>query len=364
MTPIRRWTLVGLGVVLMIGVPVAVRARPVPDSPVSATALLRQVRAASGAAYSGVVETQGNLALPVAHRFTDIASLLGGRTQLRVWWRNSQDWRVDKLLPTGEVDLAHRYGVTTQWDYERQEARTTADPPIRLPRSADLLPPVLARHALQGIRADELVRLPPARVAGRDTLGLQVVPASVQASIRRVDLWADRATGIVLKVVVYGAAPTPALTAQFTEFSPAMPPRADTRFAPAAGVRWTFDTVLDIADAANQYAPFIAPGSLGGLAKSPSSRRAVGVYGTGVTQLLAVPLRGRDADPLRSQLVHTGARALPVGSLLPDAQLLRVGVLGVMLTGGNRLAWLVSGTVTDQTLQHAARDLVAGVQFQ
>ncbi len=35
-------------------------------------------------------------------QLSDVASLLGGRTQQRVWWAGRRDWRADTLSPTGE----------------------------------------------------------------------------------------------------------------------------------------------------------------------------------------------------------------------------------------------------------------------
>ena len=65
---------------------------------------------------------------------TFVSDRPGGETRLRVWWRGSDDWRVDRLLETGEVDLFHQGARTTEWDYERGEARESTDPEIRLPR--------------------------------------------------------------------------------------------------------------------------------------------------------------------------------------------------------------------------------------
>ena len=98
-----------------------------------------------------------------------------------------------------------RGGVTTEWSYERDRAETSVDPRIRLPRTADLTPPAVAARLLRDVDADELTRLPARRVAGRDALGLRLVPGAPQSSIDHVDVWADRETGIPLRVEVYGA---------------------------------------------------------------------------------------------------------------------------------------------------------------
>ena len=71
---------------------------------------------------------------------------------------------------------------------------------------------------------------------------------------------------------------------------------------PPPGIAVEQDDVLDIADAANQFAPLVPPDTVAGLTKAPQAVRAVGVYGAGMTRLIAVPLRDQEADPLREQL--------------------------------------------------------------
>jgi hypothetical protein len=371
MRAVHRWSLVAATCALAVVVPAGVRAWPVPDRNLSAAQVLALVRAGQDTAYSGTVETRGRLGLPVSDHFTDIADLLGGNTRLRVWWRSSQDWRVDKLLDTGEVDLFHHGAATIEWDYERAEARTSVDPSIRLPRDADLLPGPLAERALVGATSSDVSRLGPRRIAGVDTVGLRLDPADPRTSVDHVDLWADPSTGAVLALDAYGAGAQPALSTAFTGISLRTPRPAATAFHPAQGVRQSVDDILDIADAANQFAPFTPPDKVAGLAKTAYSRGAVGIYGTGLTQLMALPLQSRDAGYLADQLTTNGA------ALVDGTPLLRVGPLGVYLVITHQpvevgvdlaeapsFAWLVTGTVTDQTLVRAAADLTAGAQFR
>ena len=354
MTAFHRWCLVALGVVLGTGAVVAVRALPAHDEDVSAIDLLHRVEASHGAAYSGYVESLGSLQLPVTDRFTDVGALFGERTRMRVWWRGSDAWRVDKLLTAGETDLVHDATGTTEWSYERSRAKRYRDPDIRLPRTADLLPPTLAHRVLEDVDTGELTRLPARRVAGVDALGLRLAPLSPRSSIDHVDLWADPATGIPLRLAVYGGdGGSAAFTTEFREFSAQTPGRSRTAFTPPPGADVTFDDVLDIADAANQFADVVPPARLAGLPLSSKARGAVGIYGAGLTQLMAIPLWDRAAEPLREQLGATpGSRVLEEGTFVG------VGPLGVLLTdlpGGG--GWLVSGTVTEDTLRVAARTL-------
>ena len=317
------------GTLLLVAGPVAVRAWPAQDRDVSAAELLTVIEDNLDHPYSGYVETRGTLQLPVADRFTDVGDLFGSTTRMRVWWRSEDAWRVDKLLATGEQDLIHNVQGTTRWRYEQNDADLSHDPAIRLPRTADLVPPAVADLLLDGVDPSELRRLPAARVAGIDALGLRMTPAAPQSSIDHVDVWVDPDSGVVLRVAVLGSgSDTPAFTTEFADFSPATPPAERTSFVPPRGADFDFDEVLDIADAANQYAPVEPPDTVAGLAKAPQADRAVGIYGSGVTRLLAIPLRDREADPLREQLrITPGVRTVEQGTLVT------IGPLGVLMGG-------------------------------
>lgn len=364
MTARGRWALVALVLAAVVGVPTGLRAVPPAGSELGAPALLALVRGSQDRAWSGYVETRGTLQLPTSEDFDDVGALFGERTRLRAWWRGSDDWRVDRLLATGESDLVHDDGVTVAWSYERAEADVARDPDIRLPRTADLVPPVLAARVLTGVAQADVARLPSRRVAGVAAAGLRVRPSAPQASVDHVDLWADPRTGVPLRVDVHAAPAGPAdFTTAFADFSPATPPASVTDFDPTATTQVEVDEVLDIADAAHQYAPLRPPGTVGGLARSARSAAsdgAVGVYGSGLTRLIAIPLRDREADPLRRQLRATlGAVAVDA----PTAVRLAVGPLGVLVTGREgEGGWLVAGTVTPATLERAARELLTGTR--
>jgi hypothetical protein len=356
-TPFRRWCVVAAGTLLLVGAPVALHVLPAADSDVSAGRLLAQARAAEGHAWSGFVETDGTLQLPDADRFSDVGALFGEHTRMRAWWQDDDHWRVDQLLLTGETDLVHDGETTLRWDYEHLDATLSRDPDIRLPRTADLVPPVLAERLLRGVSADDVRRVPARRVAGVSAPGLRVVPASDLSSIDHADLWLDPDSGVPLRVEVYAAGTgTAAFTSEFREFSSDRPDSARVAFDPPTGVEVESDDVLDIADAANQYAPVRPPDTVAGLQKAASSDRAVGVYGSGMTQVIAIPLRDREADALRDQLATTSGvdqdRRRTVVS---------VGPLGVLLTGAEGDGgWLLAGTLSRAALVRAADDVLNG----
>jgi hypothetical protein len=359
-TPLRRWCAVATGTALLVAVPVVLHLLPAADSDVSASRLLQQVRDADDHPWSGYVETDGALQLPDADRFSDVGALFGEHSRMRAWWRDADHWRVDELLVAGETDLVHDGGDTLRWDYEHLDATVSRDPDIRLPRTTDLVPPVLAERLLRGIGPDDVSRIPARRVAGTSAPGLRVVPPSDLSSIDHADLWLDPRSGVPLRVEVYAdRAGAPAFTSEFRDFSADRPDSADVGFDPPAGVEVNFDDVLDIADAANQYAPVRPPDTVAGLAKSASSDRAVGVYGRGMTQVIAIPLRDREADALRDQLATTPGVAQD-----EERTVVSVGPLGVVLTGKKGDGgWLLAGTLTRAALVRAADDVLAGFVF-
>lgn len=360
MTPVRRWCVVALLAVVLAGAPVAVRWLPAGSADVSRAALLEQARTAIDGSWSGSVQIDGNLQLPDADQFSGLAALFGERTRLRVWWQDIEHWRVDKLLTTGETDLVHDGATTLEWSYERAKVTISHDPEIRLPRAADLLPPVLAERLLRGVTEADVSTLPSHRLAGRSASGLRVRPPSPLSSIDHMDLWTDGDTGIPLLVEIYATgSSSPDFTSRFTDLSPAPPDPDALTFATPASADVTYDDVLDIADAANQYAPLRPPAALTGLRQSDASDGAVGVYGRGTAQVIAIPLRDREANAFRDQLALTPGveqdRRRTVATL---------GPLGVLLTGNDgEGGWLLAGTLTRDALERAARDVLSGAVF-
>jgi hypothetical protein len=354
-TATRRWCLVAIGVSLLLSFPLGVlKLRPVKASTISAADLLAQTRASSAVSYSGYVQTLGTLALPLTDQFTDLADLFGQRTTMRVWWRGQTDWRVDQITTTGETDLFHDATGTTSWDFESNRATRTRPALIRLPQTSDLLPPTLAHTLLSGARPDDVTRLGAMRIAGISAPGFRLTPTDSRTSIGRVDIWVDPGTGLPLKVSAYGRSNRkPAITSAFASVSITRPSAAVTTFRLAPGARSRFEDVVDIAAAANQYAPVAAPPTLVGLSRSEVTG-AVGVYGRGVSQVIAIPLQDRVAVPLRAQIEIT-----PGSTQSATGDSLSVDPLNVLLTvnGAAGHSWLLAGTVTPATLAAAAGEI-------
>jgi hypothetical protein len=130
-----------------------------------------------------------------------------------------------------------------------------------------------------------------------------------------------------------------------------------TRFVAPPGVSVDFDDVVDVAGAAQRYAPVVAPRRLAGLGprRGGLGRGAVGEYGRGVTAMAAIPLWENSAEPLREQLTETPGAVVDADG----SSSLSVGPLELLLTpeAFDEHSWLILGTVTHPTLERAAAQL-------
>jgi hypothetical protein len=353
-----RWLVVLLVAAALVGTPFALAARPVPDRPRDPVALARLVQASATWGWSGSVETSGALAVPQSDSFATLGQLLGEDNALRVWWRGPQEWRVDRLRSTGETDLFRSRGMQVRWVFESDTATVSPVSRVRLPDTADLLPATLARSLLAGVRDDELSRLPARRVAGVVAPGLRVIPDDPAASLAHVDVWAEPGSGLPLRVELYGADDVrPVLRSEVTRLDLSPPDPATTVFRPAASTTLAYEDAVDVAAAANAFAPYDLPATLAGLpARDGEDPAAVGVYGRGPTALIALPLRGQVARPLRDRLEASGnARRTAVGTVA----LVGPVTLLVARVPGGRGAFLLAGTVTPETVERAAEELLA-----
>ncbi|MCZ3388099.1 MAG: hypothetical protein LH645_03045 [Actinomycetia bacterium] len=356
MTSLHRWLIVALATALAIGTPLALRELPASNTTATATERLAQLHASAAQPYSGYVESLGTLQLPVADELLDLGPLFGERTRMRVWWNDPVLWRVDRLTATGEEDLVQSGGVTTQWAYEGTKVTKTPEADVRLPRISDLLPPELARYLLEDVQPADAATLPAERIAGRSALGLSVAPPDPRSSVDHVDVWIDEETGVPLRLSLFAdGSSNSALSSTFLDFSPGASSSDVFDFSAPRESTIERSDVVDVADAANRFAPVRPPRTAAGLPLSRDTElRGVGVYGTGLTRVLAIPLWKDVASPLREQLLAT-----PTVEQLAEGPALSVGPLGILLThftesnGG----WLIAGTVTQETLADVAVDL-------
>ena len=352
-----RWAAVAVLIAALLALPAVLRVLPVSDAAVPAAELRTRALATESLGFSGYAVSAGNLALPVTDQLSSVADLFSNRTSMRVWWRGPTDNRVDVVTPAGETDTHRGPGATWSWQYETATATRSAVNPLDLPAAPDVLPSSLGRRLLSEAADGELSRLGARRVAGRDTLGLRLVPAAAASSVRRVDVWIDAATGLPLQVEVWQkGAGKAALDTRFLDLDLAVPDASVTAFTPPPGAvvrdRREAEVVLE---AGRRIRPVHLPAELVGLPRRvltgvPSG---IGLYGSGVTLLAVAPVPERLARGLRDAL-----------SASPDAV---VDELGTRVAAGpvalmiveppGRGPYVLTGTVTLDALARAARQL-------
>ena len=358
MVSVRRWAVVASGVAVLIALPATIAALPVKQSHIAAADLLARIKGSTPAPYSGYAESFGGLSLPVTRQFGTVADLFGQTTQLRAWYRGATDYRVDTITLAGESDVHADPTGTWTWDYENNRATWTGGavtPAVRLPAAGDLLPTNLGRRLLSEASADQVRRLPAKRIAGRSAPGLRLTPNVTGSTIERVDVWADESTGLPLRVDVYGSGTT-VMSSRFLEFSTHRPAPRDTAFVPPATASVQTQDQPDIAAEIDQFGDATPPLSLAGQPRNPAlpSFGAIGVYGSAVTEFAAVPLSGRVGFSLQRQLQDTAVKT-------KYGLALAIGPLSMLLTNPDLTgeSWLLTGTVTSDTLTRAAAQLVA-----
>jgi len=360
-----RWAAVAIGALALAVLPTAVGAWPVAASAPSPEVLLARVRSSATVAFSGYAEANGTLAVPDVPQLGDLPALLGGTTRLRAWYAAPDRWRVDTVKPAGEDGTYAATGGTWLWEFDPGRATlVTGEPPVRLPRAADLLPPDLARRFAAAAGPDELRSLPPRRIAGRTALGLRITPRDLATTIGLVDLYADAATGLPVRVAITPRdATTPALTAGFLDVRLAAPDRALLTFTPPAGVQVTTTAAPDITALVDRFAPYMLPNALAGLARRDvvaGVPRGVATYGTGFGLVAVLPLSADVAHGVLRRLSGPPAGPLKLDGVADfEGSTIATPLLNAVAVRLGRRFYLVAGTVGEALLGRAVAALAA-----
>ncbi len=347
-----------LVIAVVAAIPYLSHARPVPQTDLSPEAIVEAIMVSESTAHVGVVNSTGSILVPEADTFTSIATLFGEPNRIRVFWEDGEHWRLDRIRSTGETDLFRTPLGTTRWVYESGRVRAALAAPVRLPDTSDVLPDTVARRSLHGAQPDELSALPSARIAGRDAVGLRLIPSTPQSSVDRVDIWADADSGIPLRVRVYAGADEPTLSTAYQRLDLDAPSADTLDFTSPPSAQVTYEELPDLASESNVFAPYLAPEMLADLSlredRPDLPTGAVGIYGRGPTVMLFLPLRGRAAEPLREELATTrGFEPNATGAAVD------LGPISVLVTPERfrGSGFLLVGTVTPEALEQAGREL-------
>jgi len=354
---------VAAGLVVLGALPAAVAAVPASgEADVSATALLARVKASSGVAYSGYAESRGTLALPKIPRLSGVDDLLSSTTRMRVWYAGPDRFRVDEIGLIGETDTYSYDQGTWRWDSDEHRATLIVGrPAVRLPRGGDLLPDQLGRRLAAAAEPTEVRRLADRRVAGRTALGLRITPADPDTTVGRIDLWADKATGLPLRVEVSGRNTPPTLTTAYLDLRPGRPADRRTEFHPPVDASLNTTTAPDIAAAVDRYADFELPPTLAGL---PRRQRVQGIgvqggtatYGEGYSLLTLLPLPSNVGSAILDSLDQPPATTVDITNATAAA--LSTPLANVLVLSSDQGHFLLAGSVRLSVLERAAQQLV------
>ncbi|MGI9005399.1 MAG: hypothetical protein ACR2FU_04230 [Streptosporangiaceae bacterium] len=366
-----RWAAVAAGVAVLAALPSAIAAFPVAGSAISAPALRARIMASARLPYQGYAESTAGLALPDLPALQSVVHLLDGTTDQYAWYRSPGHWRSEQLTAAGEDDVYQVGPATYQWIYAYNLfSRTTGPQPVRLPRAPDLLPPELGRRLLGlATAADHISRLPSARVAGVAAAGLRLTVAGKATTVSAVDIWADPADGLPVKVQVFArGAVQPILTTSFLQLNQSRPAEAVVTPHPAPGV-----TIADSrpavlrgvlgtdGDGDGDTTPF--PALLAGLRRNttPAGLFGLAPYGSGFSQIIMAPLPGRAGAAAVNAATAVSAVAVPVGPA--SGVLVRTPLLTVLLVVARfrHRTFLLTGAVTPALLERAGADMLASL---
>jgi hypothetical protein len=350
-----RWLVVGVGVVVLVALPVVVRAVPVGDSSVSAGALLQRVRESATVPYQGLAESRGGLGLPDVPRAGRVVALLGETTRMRAYVASPERWRVDELTAIGERDLYHEGWGTWLWDSgERRAVATVGEAEVRFARPADLLPPELGRRVVAAAEPGELRRLPARRVAGIEAVGLRITPRSPDTTVGRADLWADPRSGLPVRVELTArGASTPILTTAFLDLRLRAPQPDLLRFQAPDDAEVQTDATPDVARAIDRFSPFVLPDLLAGQPRRTRVAHAASTYGRGFDLVAVLAFPARFSPRTRDFLDKVPAKAGPWGT----ASVVTTPLLNGMVFEHGEAAYALAGTVPQPVLERVAAEL-------
>lgn len=358
---LRRWALVAGAAALLCAAPAVVAALPTAQVTAPPAALRADILASAAVPYQGYAESDGHLGLPALPQLSDVASLLSSPTTTRVWYAAPNRNRVDVVTAVGgERDVYQAPDAEYTWDFGTNlVTKVVGTAPVRLPRAGDLLPPDLARRLLAADGADPLTALPSRRVAGITAVGVRLAPTDPATTVGRVDIWADPATGLPLRVEVTprGAA-SPVLVTQFLDLNRAAPAASVLAPPSPTDAGFTVTDVPDVLTALGSVTRRPLPERLAGYPRQPQLRGLPGVgrYGAGLATFVVVPLPGNLGGSALDAMGKAGARTVAVSR--GTAEVISIPLLSVLVDRpGGRRAYLLAGPVDPGVLAGAAAAL-------
>lgn len=340
--------------------PYVVDRLPVRDIPTDPAAVIAKVRESAGIAHTGYAESHARISLPDVRQVGRVLEILGGTSQLRVWWAARTSWRVDAITSIGEFGTYRDAEGTTSWDsFERRATKQTGESAVRLAQPSDLLPSELGRRLAAAARPDELTALPTRRVAGVTAVGVRITPRSDETTVGRVDLWAHPDTALPLRVeVTQRGSRSPVISTSYLQIALEPPVAQDMRFRAGPDVAVDLTTAPDIAAQVEQFSPFVLPAEVAGAQRRTTVGSGAATYGEGFGIVAALVLPDRLVRRVRRQLDSQLLEQLdrPYGGVTVVRAPLLNGLV-VEPAAGHGYGYVLSGAVPVEVLERVAADL-------
>ncbi len=361
---VRGWALVAAVAVVAVLVPQVPGWLPAAAREIDPAALRAKILASADRPYQGYAEITGTLALPELPKVADLTALLTTTTHVRTWYADPANWRFDVITGVGERDVYRTPAGEFTWDYGANLlTRLFGDPPVRLPRAGDLLPPELARRVLTAAAGDPVTALPARRVAGHDAAGLRLTPADPDTTIGHVDMWADPDTGLPLATELTArGADRPVLRSRFAELDTTRPGPGVLvpRRSPTSG--FSLATAPDLGDVLGALGRGRVPVFLAGRELRQADIggvHGVGVYGAGLSAFVAMPVPRSIGSDAAEAITKAGgvSKELAGGEALE----LAIAPLSVVVARAEFSSrwYLLAGMTTTDVLRAAAGELTA-----
>ncbi|MFI5099644.1 MAG: hypothetical protein ACHQE5_03890 [Actinomycetes bacterium] len=352
------------GAVALAALPTLLGAAERPSTGLSASTVIADALASVRTPYSGLVQVDGRLGLPALPIQSQATAQLDQSSRIRTWWLSPITWRTDTLGLTGQQEevAAATSAATLAWDYERNTVQVLPiSPGVRLPRTADLMPPAAARTLLAWrSAADRVSALPPQLIAGRDASGARVTSGEAASSVSSLTVWVDTATGLPLELDVYVRAdPVPVFRTRFLDVSLERPNPAVVSPVLPPSAHWSMQR-RDLLEFIQSVGSTTFPAQVAGLPATTSDTglpAGIASYGSGFARVSLLELPDRLVPRVEEAV---GAQTVAVGT--GRAAVLRTGLLQVALleTAGGR-GYLLAGTLTGTALDAAVRDALAAL---
>jgi hypothetical protein len=356
----RRWAVVAAVAAVLVSVPSVVAALAPVGEPADAGRLRALVLASAGRPYQGYAESAGSLALPELPNLAPVTALFSLRTPMRAWYAGPDRYRVDILGTAGEHDVYRLPDGEYTWDYgDNTLTELIGEPSVRLPRAGDLLPPELARRILGAAKGDPVSALPGRNVAGVAASGLRLVPAGPDTTIGQVDVWADPATGVAVRVEVTARGQrAPILVTEFQQLEQTTPVVKAPRPVPGSG--FTVASAPDVAGVLGALGQVPLPAALAGhpvMSSSFGGVEGAALYGSGLAAFAVIAVPRNVANAASDAAGKAGAVQVKLAAGTVVQLSITPLSLAIVRSAVSRRSYLLAGTVTGDVLRAAADDL-------